>query len=248
MDINGLAGTQTLALWGALTGTIGTATGALSLWLRYRHHKRDQTRLRCEASFSYEISDGVPKPRYKFVVRNVGRRPVTLDTVRYYYKPTPLKDRLLRAWLWRAGQWRSDDEISNHRPEALPEGQKTKIQIKDYRLQQLSRVGRVSIIDQTGRAWRVPWPNSKTLERETSYGEIDRIEEENARRVCKLVGYELKGAFFIYALWNPEPPNKGTRKGRTFPFEKREQFDAKWKELRSNVIPALMTEERDEIA
>ncbi|MCH8489149.1 MAG: hypothetical protein LAT81_04350 [Oceanicaulis sp.] len=239
--------TEILALWGAATGTIGTITGALSLWLRYRHLKRDQTKLRCEVRFDYEVTDGVPKPRYKFVVRNVGRRPVTLDRVQYCYHPKAYRDRLFTRWHWRTGNWCSSDEISKFQPVTLSESQKYEFQIMDFRLPGLQSVGRLRVIDQAERSWRVPWPNKKRIERETSFGEVDKHEESNPRRICKLFGYRIKGEYFIYAQWNHEPPSKGAQKGRTLRFENEADFKLKWAEITSSVIPALMAEEVNDI-
>lgn len=78
---------QALAIWGAVTGTIGTVTGVIGLILRYRAHKRDNPFLQCEADFSFEHSSGEARPKHKITVRSVGRRPVSVDYVRYFTKP-----------------------------------------------------------------------------------------------------------------------------------------------------------------
>lgn len=75
--------TDALALWGAITGTIGTVAGLLGLWLRFRQHGLDKPRLKCESSFGY---DGPNSPKNKITVRAVGRRPVSIDSIRYLKK------------------------------------------------------------------------------------------------------------------------------------------------------------------
>lgn len=247
MDFSALTGTQALAIWGAVTGTIGTITGVLGLWLRYRHQKRDQARLKCEVRFDFEVTNGIPRPKYKIVVRCIGRRPVTLDGIEYFYNPKELKDRLLRRRLWRDGKWRSTDDVGRQRTVSLSEGEKKEFLIDDRRLEHLDRVAKVSVLDQTGKRWRVPWPSPKQLAHNTRHGELDRIEEENPRRTCKIVGYYLQDDLYILAHWNKEPPNKSSFVGRTFHFDRKDAYTRKLEEIRTDLLPKLLAEEIEEI-
>lgn len=247
MDFSALTGTQALAIWGAITGTIGTVTGVLGLWLRYRHQKRDQARLKCEAIFDFEVSDGVPHPKYKIVVRCVGRRPVTLDAIEYFYTPKDLKDRLFRRRLWRSGKWRNKDDLGRQRTVSLSEGEKKEFPIEKGRLAHLDKIAKVCVLDQTGRSWPVPWPGPKRIATQTRHGELDRIEEENARRSCKIVGYYLRNDLYILAHWNKEPPNKSAFIGRTFHFDRKDAYSRKLEEIRTNLLPQLLAEEIEEI-
>jgi len=247
MDLSVLSGTQALAIWGAVTGTIGTITGALGLWLRFRQQKHDQARLKCEADFDFEVTNGVPRQKFKIVVRCVGRRPVTLDCIEYFYNPKDLKDRLLRARLWRGGKWRSKDEVGRQRAVSLSEGEKKEFPIEEMRLVHLDKVAKVCVLDQTGRHWPVLWPTPRQLVLKTRHGELDRIEEENPRRTCKIVGYYLRDDFYIFALWNKEPPSKSSSIGRTFHFDRRDAYARKLEEIRSVLLPKLLAEEIEEI-
>lgn len=247
MDLSTLTETQTIAIWGAVTGTIGTVTGILGLWLRYRHQKRDQPRLKCEVLFDFEVSDGVPRPKYKVVVRSVGRRPVNLDGIEYYYKPKTLKDRLMRRRLWRDGKWQSTDAVGRQRTVSLSEGEKKEFLIEERQFEHLNKVAKVCILDQAGKRWHVPWPGQKQLAQNTQHGELDRIEEENPRRTCKIIGYQLRSEFYIFVLWNKEPPSKNSSVGRTFPFESKNAYTRKLAEIRDDLLPKLMAEKIDEI-
>lgn len=247
MDLSALSGTQAIALWGAVTGTIGTITGVLSLWLRYRHQKRDQARLRCEARFDFEVSNGVPRPKYRIVVRSIGRRPVTLDGIEYYYWPKNLRDRLLRRRLWRDGKWRSMDTVGHQKTVSLSEGEKKEFLIEERRFEHLDKIAKVCVLDQTGKRWQVPWPRSKQLAQNTQHGELDRIEEDNPRRTCKIIGYRLRNEFYIFAHWNKEPPNKSSSVSRTFPFDSEAAYARKLANIQRDLLPKLMAEEIDEI-
>src|SRR5690554_5396945 len=94
--------TEVLAIWGAVTGTIGTVAGLLGLWLRFRQHDLDKPRLVCEASFGF---DSPNRPNHKITIRSVGRRPVALDNVKYFVRPKTWKHRLTRAWQHKKGRW-----------------------------------------------------------------------------------------------------------------------------------------------
>jgi len=243
----GLTGTQALAVWGAVTGTIGTFTGVLGLWLRFRHQKRDQAKLTCEARFDFEVSNGVPSSKYKIIIRSIGRRPVTLDTIEYRYNPDTLKDRLLKHRLWRTGKWASTDDVDHQKTISLTEGQKVELPIEKHRLNHLAKICRVFIHDQTGRKWRVKWPNAQKLEMLTRHGQLDRIEEENSRRTCKVVGYNLRSEFYLFTHWNVDPPSKSSHTGKTFRFDKRSDYDKKLEEIRTIQLPKMLAEELQEI-
>lgn len=248
LEFTTLTGTQTLAIWGAVTGTIGTITGILGLWLRYRHQKRDQARLNCEVNFEYEVSNGVPKPKYKITVRCIGRRPVNLDGIEYFYNPKDLKDRIMRRRLWRNRKWRSKDDINRQKTASLLEGQKAEFLIEAHRFESLAKVARVSVVDQTGRNWPVKWPGSKELAKLTQHGELDHIEEENTRRKCTVFGYEMQGQFYIVVHWTKDPPNKSASVGRSFRFDSRDEYARKLEEIRSDLLPKLLAEKIDGIS
>ena len=198
--------------------------------------------------FDFEVSNGVPRPKYKIVVRCIGRRPVTLDEIEYSYNPKELKDRLFRRRLWREGKWRNADDVGRQRPVTLSEGEKKVFLIEERRLEHLDKVARVSVVDQTGKRWRVPWPKSKQFAQNTRHGELDRIEEENPRRTCTIVGYYLRKDFYIFASWNKEPPSKSASVGRTFHFDGKDAYARKLEEIRSDLLPKLLAEQVEEIS
>ena len=45
---------EVLAIWGAVTGTIGTVAGLLGLWLRFKQHSLDKPKLVCDAYFEFD--------------------------------------------------------------------------------------------------------------------------------------------------------------------------------------------------
>ncbi len=181
------------------------------------------------------MSNGVPRPKYKIVVRCIGRRPVTLDGIEYFYNPMELKHRLLRRRLWRDGKYRSVDEVGRQRSVNLAEGEKKEFLIEESRLEHLDKIAKVCVLDQTGKRWRVAWPKPKQLAHNTQHGELDRVEEENPRRTCRIVGYYFRDEYYILAHWNKEPPSKNSFVGRTFHFDRKDAYARKLEEIRSRL-------------
>jgi hypothetical protein len=230
--------TEQLAVWGALTGSIGTITGGLSLYLRFKQQKRDQVKLKCEVNFDHEfIHRSNPTKKYKIVVRSVGRRPVTIDHVQYRLGPLEFPQRLQRWTKWRKGEW-----VRNVEPNtkvSLTEGTKIEIPIDPENIN-FEHVYKVKIFDQTGRFWSVSWPRYKKIQTITHYKELDNIAEENAQQKVTLHGYEFKKEFRLTIFWNPETLGKNSSKGRSFVFNSRKQYTDKVSVLKQEKIPAFL--------
>lgn len=236
---------QTLAIWGAVTGTIGTVTGVIGLVFRYRAHKRDNPFLKCETDFSFEHSSGEARPKHKITVRSVGRRPVSVDYVRYFMRPSLRRHSIFRWYFWSKKRWVYDQMPKNliH----LPEGKKEDIYISLPNGFPLGEVLKAEIHDQAGKAWNVSWPSLGRLRRLIRNEKIGRITEENNRQQCTVVGYFAGEYFHIYAHWNKEPGKKNTFKGRFFQFQTRSEYERKWADIVENQVPKLLNEEVSEI-
>jgi hypothetical protein len=235
--------TERLAAWGALTGTIGTTTGALSLYLRFRQQKRDQAKLKCQVDFDHEFyMSSMPRKKYTIVVRSVGRRPVTIDHVQYRLGPLDFPKKIQRWAKWRKGEW-----VRNVVPAtktsrintSLTEGTKIQIPI-DLETVSFEHVYKVKVVDQTGRFWPVSWPSRKKLQTITHYKELDKLEEENAKQTVTLHGYEFQKKFRLTIYWSPETGKKTSSKGRSFEFTSRRQYTDKLSVLKYEKIPAFL--------
>jgi hypothetical protein len=235
--------TEQLALWGALTGSIGTITGALSLYLRFRQQKRDQVKLKCEVDFGYEFRKGsIPIKNYKIVVRSVGRRPVTIDHVQYRFGPSEFPKKLQRWAKWRKGEWLSNVVPATKTSRintSLTEGTKIQIPIDAERLN-IAHVCKVKIVDQTGRFWPVSWPSRKKIQTITHYKELDDLTEENSQQKVTLRGYEFQKKFRLTVYWNPKTGNKTPMIGRYFEFDSRKKYTDKFSLLKQEKIPAFL--------
>lgn len=236
---------QILAIWGAVTGTIGTVAGVIGLILHYRAHKRDNPCLQCESDFSFEHSSGRASPKHKITIRSVGRRPVTVDYVRFFMRPGRRWHRVFKWYHWSVKRWVYDQ--APRRPIKLPEGTKEDILISVPNGFPLGEVQKAEVHDQAGNAWKVRWPRRGRLQTLIRSQALDDKQEENERQKCTAGGYLAGEHFYIDAQWNQEPAKKNSFKARLFRFQTRQEYDRKWTDLIENQIPRLLREEVSEI-
>lgn len=236
---------QTLAIWGAVTGTIGTVTGVIGLILRYRAHKRDNPGLQCKSDFSFEHSSGEASPKHKITIRSVGRRPVAVDYIRYFMRPWRRWHRVFKWYYWSKKRWVYDQVPMTQLN--LPEGTKEDVLISLPNGFALGEVQKAEVHDQAGNVWKVSWPRRGKLQTLIKSQALDRKQEENERLQCEVKGYLAGENFHIYVQWNQEPGKKNSFKGRFFQFQTRQEYDRKWEDLTENQIPRLLREEVSEI-
>lgn len=237
--------TQTIAIWGAVTGTIGTIAGIANLILRFKQHNKDQPKLLCSSKFSFEHSAGVARPQHKLIIRAVGKRPVTIDHVRYFINPKGFWPLLFKQWIWSQSRWIYDDKPKSAMQ--ITEGKKEEIRISMPNGLSISEIVKVEIHDQSGKAWKVKWPSAKKLAMEVHHEQLHESEETNSERLCKVSGYTAAGKYHIYAHWNPTPRNKSTLTGRFFHLKSEKEYQSKLREILDVQQPKILACELDEI-
>ncbi|MFP1888881.1 hypothetical protein ACLEE6_03100 [Lonsdalea quercina] len=205
--------TEALAIWGAVTGTIGTVAGLLGLWLRFRQHSLDKASLLCESSFGFDLPN---HPIHKLIIRSIGRRPVVIDYIRYYLTPKDWKQRITKAWQHKKGRWLWHQETKQKAK--LNEGEKTEIGIHLPNGINITDIYRVEVIDQTGKLWPVNWISSSKLQKVATQEILDDFKKENDKRIVSAKGYRLGEKFFLETSFNTKPSRTGCPCGRGFWF------------------------------
>jgi hypothetical protein len=238
--------TQTLALWGAVTGTIGTVAGIANLALRFKQHKKDQPKLLCTSEFSFEHSAGVARPQHKLIIRSVGKRPVTVDYVRYFISPKGFWQSLFKQRAWNKNKWIYDDQPRSTMH--ITEGKKEVIRISMPNGLSIPEIAKVEIHDQSGKAWNVKWPSARKLATEVHHEQLHESEESNSDRVCKIRGYSAADKYHIYTHWNLTAGNKSSFKGKFFNLKSEKEYQSKLREIIDIQQPKILTCELDEIA
>jgi hypothetical protein len=234
--------TEILAVWGAITGTIGTFAGLLGLWLRLKQHELDKAELSCESSFEYESPT---RSKHRITIRSTGRRPVTIDHVRYFITPRTWKHKIIKKLLHKKGRWIWDQEPKTKAK--LSEGEKTEIFISLPNGIEIHEIYKSQIIDQSGKPWPIKWPSTKSLAKIATIAELITVTEENEKRVVHINGHRLGERFFLETNFNTKPSRTGITCGRSFWFVDNKKYLEKLQDIQRNQIPRFLSAEVEEI-
>lgn len=234
--------TDALAIWGAVTGSIGTLAGLLGLWLRFRQHALDKAKLECESSFGFE-SPTIEK--HKIIIRSVGRRPITIDHVRYFVMPRSLKQRLIKIWHHKKGRWIWDQQLK--KTIKLEEGEKTELSVSLPDGLLLKEIYRADIIDQSGLSWKVKWPSLNKLSVISTKEEITNITKENKTRIVSVMGHRLSEKYYLKTTFNTKPGRMGVPSGRNFWFIDLNSYKNKLRDIEEKQISEFLSGNCEEI-
>lgn len=235
--------TMALSVWGAVTGTIGTVAGLLGLWLRFRQHGLDKAELRCESEFRFESPT---RSQHKIAIRSTGRRPVTVDAIRYLVVPRNTWHRLIKRLLHRSNRYVWVQELRNKTK--IAEGEKTEVNIElpDSGLE-VQDIYKAEVIDQTGKHWYVKWPSLSNLSRIATSERIDLFECKNEFRVCSVTGYRLGEKYYLETKFNTIPGRTGVACGRDFWLTDVRAYSEKYKEITENQCVQFLASSVNEI-
>lgn len=234
--------TELLALWGAVTGTIGTFAGLLGLWLRFRQYGQDKPKLKCESNFGFQSPES---PKHTVTARAIGRRPFTIDKIKYYISPKKLKDKLFKYWLRKPGKW-----VCYQAPKQtikLSEGEKVDISISLPDGICITEIYKVEIVDQTGKSWPVGWLSQSSLEKIATQEKLNEYSEENGRRSVNVIGYRLGESYFVEVKFNNKLRLSGGINGKGFWFSNLRMYQEKLDEIIKIQAEGYLFGEREEI-
>ncbi|CAO1665095.1 RING-type E3 ubiquitin transferase [Halomonas sp. NYA30] len=234
--------TEVLALWGAVTGTIGTLAGLLGLWLRFRQHGLNKPKLKCESSFGY---DGPKTPKHKITVRAVGRRPVSIDYIKYFILPRTWRQRATKYFQHKKGRW-----IWRQHPKSavkLNEGEKSEFFISLHESLCITEIYKVEVVDQTGHSWPVKWVSQKRLKSIATHEVLDEYNDENEKRIVGVTGYRVGERFYIGTSFNTKPVRTGKTCGRGFWFLDEEKYKEKLHDVIDYQAHRFLSGETEEI-
>ncbi|EPM4162336.1 hypothetical protein ACTJ5I_003358 [Yersinia enterocolitica] len=234
--------TEALAIWGAITGTIGTIAGILGLWLRFRQHGLDKANLLCESFFGF---DSPNNPIHKLIIRSIGRRPVVIDNIKYYITPKDWKQRLTKCRQHQIGRWLWSQDLK-HKAK-LSEGEKTEIGIHLPNGIIITDIYKLEVIDQTGKAWPVNWPGSSKLQKVAMQEILDEFTKEKNNRIVSARGYRLGERFFLETLFNTKPSRTGVPNRRCFWFLDSKKYQGKLQDVKDIQSDKFLSGDIEEI-
>lgn len=234
--------TEVLALWGAVTGTIGTVAGLLGLWLRFRQHGLDKPKLLCESSFGF---DSPNRSLHKLTIRSIGRRPVAIDNVRYFIMPRDWKQRLVNYWHYKNERWLWHQEPKEK--VKLGEGEKTEISISLPDGIAITEIYKVEVVDQAGKSWPVNWKNKSSLKKIATQEILDEVAKENDKRVVTATGYRLGEKYFLETKFNTKPNRTGSPCGISFWFLDAKKYQEKLDNIKNVQLDQFLSGEVEEL-
>ncbi|MDD5175715.1 MAG: hypothetical protein PHQ05_04745 [Sterolibacterium sp.] len=232
-----------LSIWGAITGTIGTVVGLFGLWLRFRQHGLDKAGLSCESDFGFESPT---RNQHKIIIRSTGRRPVTVDAIRYFIVPQGTWHNFFRKWQHRKGRW---IKVQHLQPKVnLTEGEKTEVPIQlNSEGLNIQEIYKAEVIDQTGRHWEVKWPSLSKLCIIATTEQMGSFENQNESRICSAIGYRLGEKFYLETKFNTIPGRPGVAWGRSFWLPDLQTYHDKYKDVEQNQCVRFLAAKIDEI-
>jgi hypothetical protein len=234
--------TEILALWGAVTGTIGTIAGVLGLWLRFRQHGMDRPKLMCDSSFSFESPS---RPTHKITIRSVGRRPVAIDQIKYFNIPRIWSHRLTKRFQHKKGRW-----VWGQSPKKaikLGEGEKAEVSVSLPDSISITEIYKVVVLDQTGKEWPVKWAAISKLKKVATEEVLEEFSDENDKRVVSAVGHRLGTRYFLETKFNTKPGRTGVPSGRSFWFLDIKKYQEKLQNVKSIQAIEFLSGESEEI-
>ncbi|WP_105258113.1 hypothetical protein [Pseudoalteromonas sp. T1lg88] len=234
--------TEVLAMWGAVTGTIGTLAGLINLWFRFKQFISDRPHLKCESTFEHL---GPKSHKHRVTVRSLGRRPVRIDCINYYIRP--------RAW------WRSLIKIGHHRDgrfiykDSSPNGKKLdEGESEDFKISmpnglKVTDIYKVELIDQTGKCWPVKWLSKKRLSQVATQELLNTFSKENEYRAVDVSGHRLGIKFYISGSYWCKGASQNRRYGIAFSFRSFDTYNKKFKDLTEHQCEKYLSGEVDSI-
>lgn len=238
--------TAKLAIWGAVTGTIGAVAGIVNLYFRFVQHRKDRAHITAEAVFEHSLNFEGIEPNYYIVVRSHGKTPVTIDFLYLCVRPKlGFWKSLLRKKLWAEYKW-----IHRWEPRqltTLPQGRREKFKIEQPRWAGWPEVLGAYVVDQTGKKWKVKWPQPAHLAKKLEFERLlETTEFTEGKRKVRLAAFRYGEHYRIHVNWSGTDP-RGSITSRYFGQSSRSAFDARLKEISDVAIPQLLNSEIDEI-
>lgn len=233
--------TETLAIWGAITGSVGTIAGLINLWIRLKQHRLDVSKLECDSNFTYESPT---TSKHKLIIRSVGRRPLTLDKIQYFIMPKTWTHKIIKKWHYNKEHYTYNQDLKNTK---LTEGEKIEFLISLPNGLEMTDIYKAQVLDQAGKTWKVKWPSVATLIQIATKEELFSIEEENDKRFVAVKGYRLGRKYFIETKFDTKVKRTGVIIGRSFWFVDAKKYLEKLQNIQDTQIVKFLASETESI-
>lgn len=231
-----------LSVWGAVTGTIGTIAGLFGLWLKFRQHDLDKAELKCDSEFGFESPT---RSQHKISIRSTGRRPVTIDAIRYFIVPPNTLRRLFKRLLHRNGRYVWVQNLQAR--QKIAEGEKVEVSIELPSGLGIQEIYKAEVVDQTGKHWDVEWPSRSRLSRIATSEQIDFFEDKNEFRIFSVTGHRLGEKYHLETKFNTIPGRTGVPSGCNFLLPDARAYSEKYKDITEHQCAKFLASNIEEI-
>lgn len=221
---------------------LGSLTGSIGLWLQFKKHRLDKAQLINKASFGFES----PKHNNHLItIRSVGRRPVTIDSIKYFILPHKKWYTIFKNWHHRKGKWLWNQDHRELKIK-LSEGEKTQVKISLPKGIEIQYIYKVTVIDQSGKQWPVKWPSHCRLSKIATMQQMDSFETKNETRTCSITGFRLGEKYYLETKFKITSKKTGPS-GRSFWFRDMKSYREKYEDVKEKQIPQFLAAEVEEI-
>ena len=238
MDLVGFVNnnTQILAIWGAITGTLGSMIGVLSFIIKYKVYNKDKALLKIITNLGFTFNRSGIKQKNSITVVSVGKKTVFVESIQYFLRIENICRRFISFFYYNKGLYLH--EYTFESIIEIQEGKNHKIDITLPKGLQLSDIKKIRIIDQTGKLWKVPWFTRNTITKKTKIVTIDNLELKRGDREISLKSSLVGCCYFLkYTFSGNHSMSINSRR-----FINRKQLDSYVKELKIKIEQFLDNE------
>ncbi|ARM32342.1 hypothetical protein B0B39_01800 [Legionella longbeachae] len=180
-----------LSLWGAITGTIGTILGIISLILKAKEFNRNKANLICKSEIKYQSIDHLD---VRIFVSASGRTPVQMNKLKIYVMPRKFWMRLLRFFYYKRGKFILEFDIPKRK---INEQEKVDFKLEIPKGLEYSDIYKIHIIDGVHKEWPVEWPSVSTVKKKIEKIQLDQFEIKRNQQTVTLTSYQLHKQFYL---------------------------------------------------
>lgn len=213
--------------YASVANILGGLVNICMLIINYRTFRNNQSSVISEFDFKFHSPTSKVS---QIIIKNNGKGDINLDKIKYYVNPQKLKHKIIHRFLGieKKKIIVYQDVYSRL---VIPEGQKGKINIELPKGLQEFNIYKAYLIAQTGKCWKIKWPNPKKTQKITATKELQSIHKYNDNRSCTITMYQL-GSRYCLKLSCTIKTNKDER---LYWFSDKNQCEMKLDKVQRNI-------------
>ncbi|GGI90680.1 hypothetical protein [Legionella impletisoli] len=151
-----------LSIWGAVTGTVGTILGIISITLKIKEFNRNKPNLVCKSQIKYSTINNLD---VRIFISSTGRTPIQINKIKVYVLPRKFWMRILKSYYYKKRKAILELNVPKT---TLNEQEKIDFKLAIPQDLEYSDIYKISIIDGVDKEWPVDWPSVSTVKKKTN--------------------------------------------------------------------------------